>query len=621
VCGIAGKFFFDPPARLEQAHIEAMLRPIHHRGPDGGGVYVDGPVGLGHRRLSIIDLSSAGAQPMSNEDDTVWIVFNGEIYNYQELREQLLAKGHQFKSHTDTEVIIHLYEEYGVDCLQKLRGMFAFALWDKNRQRLFAARDRVGIKPLYYHVGSTAFSFGSELKSILVDPSVPRDLDLIAVRKFLSFYYIPGEDTLLKSVRKLLPGHYLLADRNGVSTRQYWDLVFTDTRWSTPYDQAVDELRELLRARVGDHMMADVPVGVLLSGGMDSTAVCSLAVHQTEKKLHTFTIGFDDPAVVDERKYARLAAQQFGTEHHELTFTAEDFWNALPLYVSHMEEPVCEPPAIALYYITKLAREYVKVVLSGEGGDEAFAGYPNYPRMLQVERLRHNLGPFAAPASGAASLVGRVLNDNRYRNYGHALTSPLHEAYYSRTAGPTTPFNSEANSLFSRDFLEATASFDPSEVIARLLSNVKKQPLLNQLLYIDTKTWLPDDLLVKADKMTMANSVELRVPLLDHTILEFAASLPPDFKVKEKETKRILKTAFAASIPEEVLKRKKAGFPVPYERWLAQDPRTKELLDDKRSPVAGLILNAQADKPRLRGGKELFSLICLNEWISQFYRS
>jgi len=469
-------------------------------------------------------------------------------------------------------------------------------------------------------VGPDALLFGSELKSILVDASVPRDLDLIAVRKFLSFYYIPGEDTLLKSVRKLLPGHYLVADRHGVSTRQYWDLVFTDARWSTPYDQAVAELRELLRARVGDHMMADVPVGVLLSGGMDSTAVCSLAVHQTEKKLHTYTIGFDDRSVVDERKYARLAAEQFGTEHHELTFTSDDFWNALPLYVSHMEEPVCEPPAIALYYITKLAREKVKVLLSGEGGDEAFGGYPNYARMLQVERLRKSLGPLSVPASGAANLVGRMLKDNRYRNYGYALNNPLHEAYYSRTSGPMAPFNAEAKARFSDEFLEATSSFEPSEVIARLVSNVKKQPLLNQLLYIDTKTWLPDDLLVKADKMTMANSVELRVPLLDHTILEFAGSLPPDFKVKEKETKRILKTAFAASVPEEVLRRKKAGFPVPYERWLAEDPRTKEILADKSSVIAGLVPNVKMDKPNMGGGKELFSMLCLKIWARTFLK-
>src|SRR5208282_4165131 len=373
MCGICGKLQFDPEATVKPELLDRMMAVIFHRGPDSHGTYLAGPVGLGHRRLSIIDLSDGGSQPMCNENGTVWIVFNGEIYNYLELRKQLVQRGHVFRSTTDTEVIVHLYEEHGTDCLRQLRGMFAFAIWDKDRQCLFLARDRVGIKPLYYCQTSEAIWFASELKSILVDPVVPREIYHPAIRRFLSFYYPAGEDTLFRSVKKLPPGHYLTVERGKVDITRYWDLRFTTDRWSKPFDDMVEELRQLLGQTVQDHMMADVPVGVLLSGGMDSSAVLSFAVQGTAKQVKTFTVGFDGDEVIDERPYARQAARQFGTEHHEISISAEDFWNFLPSYVWHMEEPVCEPPAVALYYISKLAREHVKVLLSGEGGDEAFA--------------------------------------------------------------------------------------------------------------------------------------------------------------------------------------------------------------------------------------------------------
>lgn len=623
MCGIAGKMFFDPPAKVETRHIQAMLAPIFHRGPDASGVFLDGNAGLGHARLSIIDLNS-GAQPMCNEDESVWIVFNGEIYNFKELRSYLLARGHRFRSQSDTEVIIHLYEELGPECVERLRGMFAFALWDKSKQRLFLARDRVGIKPLYYYSDSQAIWFGSEIKAILTDESIPRELDLMSVRKFFAFNYLPGEETLLKGVRKLLPGHFILADSQGVRIRQYWDLRFTDERWSMPYGEAVEELYSLTRQCVKDHMMADVPVGVLLSGGMDSTAVCSLAVQQTNKKLHTFTIGFNDQGVVDERPYAKTAADSFGTEHHELSFGAKEFWDTLPLYVRHMEEPVCEPPAIALYHISKLAREHVKVVLSGEGGDEAFAGYPNYVHMLGVERWKNKLGPLSAPVGSFANLLGARTGRAGLARYAHALNHELPEHYFSRTSTPESLFNKRAQSIFTPEFLEATAGFDPAEYIARLLAPVKKQPLLNKLLYIDTKTWLPDDLLIKADKMTMATSIELRVPLLDHVLLEFAASLPPEFKLHGRETKRILKSAFAKAVPSEILSRKKAGFPVPYGKWL------KTEVSDRLRPGNGRdsLFPIKVFQPRKLGcpglgdcsylnGKEAFSMVVFQEWLLQ----
>jgi asparagine synthase (glutamine-hydrolysing) len=625
MCGIAGKLLLASDNRVAEADIQRMLDPITHRGPDGQGIHVDRNAGLGHLRLSIIDLST-GAQPMTNEDETVWIVFNGEIYNYLELRKRLVAKGHVFRSHSDTEVIVHLYEDMGADCVRELRGMFAFAIWDSKRRRLFIARDRVGIKPVYYCQTGEAFYFASELKAIIADPAVPREVCRAAIRQFLSFYYVPGEDTLFKSVKKLLPGHTLTVENGQITIRRYWDLQFTQERWSQPFDEAVEELRTLIGATVRDHMMADVPVGVLLSGGMDSSAVLSFAVQGTTKQVKTFTVGFDGDQVVDERPYARLAAEKFGTEHHDLSITSEDFWNFLPSYISHMEEPVCEPPAVALYYVSKLARNHVKVLLSGEGGDEAFAGYPNYPNMMRLAQFGEAAGSFARMAGAGVALAGRLSGDGRVERYGEALGQPLSSQYFSRSSGPTTFFNRHANRFLTEKFRDDTASCSAAGFIENLTLRIPDESLLNQMLYVDTKTWLPDDLLVKADKITMANSLELRVPLLDHMVLEFAASLPPDFKVRGRETKRVLKGAFAGVLPPEVLARKKAGFPVPYEHWLNGPLRDRinEVLLSSRSAARGYFRTGenerllQANARHGKYAKEIFSLLALELWHLKF---
>jgi asparagine synthase (glutamine-hydrolysing) len=619
MCGIAGKL--TSGRKVAREEIESMLAPIAYRGPDATGVHLDGAVGLGHARLSIIDLST-GAQPMCNEDETVWIVFNGEIYNYQELRPRLAAKGHVFRSQSDTEVIIHAYEEFGADCVQELRGMFAFAIWDSKRRRLFLARDRVGIKPLYYCQTAVAFYFASELKAIIADGSVERDISPEAVRRFLSFQYVPGEETLFRSIKKLLPGHTLTIEDGQTKIRQYWDLQFTSERWARTFDEVVEELYGLLGSTVRDHMIADVPVGILLSGGVDSSAVLSYAIRGTEKKIKTFTVGFDGRGVVDERPYARLAAEKFGTEHFDLSISASDFWDFLPSYVRHMEEPVCEPPAVALYYVSKLARRHVKVLLSGEGGDEAFGGYPNYPNMLRLQRLERGLGPLARPAGAAASLLGGLAGHERVHRYGQALGSALKDHYFSRTSGPTAFFNERAGEILSPDFRRATESASAAAFMAELLEPVTDRGLLDQMLYADTKTWLPDDLLVKADKMTMANSLELRVPLLDHQVLEFAASLLPEHKVRGKETKRALKAAFSKVLPPEILARKKAGFPVPYHEWLRGE--LKEGVRDivmseaarqrgyfQAKSVARLLQN---NREHGACAKEVFCLVVLELW-------
>ena len=367
MCGICGKIEFDKESRIPPSLVKRMADAIRHRGPDDEGFYVCGQVGLGFRRLSIIDLSG-GHQPLSNEDGTVWIVFNGEIYNYQGLRQQLLGKGHLFKSKSDTEVIVHLYEEYGFDCVQKLRGMFAFAIWDSAKRTLFLARDRVGIKPLYYHRSKSFFSFGSEIKAILADPAVDRAVDPKMIDRFLTYYYVPGRETLLRNISKLEPGHVMTVRDGDIKTWAYWDLDFSDANNHQSSESLGHQLVEILDESVQLHMISDVPIGFLLSGGLDSTAMLSFAAKKTDKPISTFTVGFESKGIVDERPFARLAAERFGSKHYEISISPDQFVEFLPGYVWYMEEPVCEPPAIALYYISKVASQYVKVLISGEGG-------------------------------------------------------------------------------------------------------------------------------------------------------------------------------------------------------------------------------------------------------------
>ena len=399
---------FDTEARVSPSLVKAMADTIQHRGPDDEGYYVSGPIGLGFRRLSIIDLHS-GHQPISNEDGTVWIVFNGEIYNYQELRAFLQSRGHVFTTQTDTETIVHLYEELGPRCLDRLRGMFAFAIWDGNSETLFLARDRVGIKPLYYSLTDTSLVFASEIKAILADPSIRREIAPEIIDRFLTFLYVPGQETLLKGIQKLSPGHYLLVKDGKPVTRQYWDLPIAEASSTISLKDAEADLVGLLAETVKLHMIADVPVGVLLSGGVDSTGVLSFGVNETGKKMSSFTVGFSGGAVADERPYAKLAAEKFGTQHYEMTISADDFAAFMPKYVWHMEEPVCEPPAIALFYVSKLARDYVTVLLSGEGGDEAFAGYSNYRNLVWLERIKQG-GPLLNSAiAGGLSVADSLL--------------------------------------------------------------------------------------------------------------------------------------------------------------------------------------------------------------------
>jgi len=601
-----------------------MLDTIRHRGPDDEGTYFAPHIGLGHRRLSIIDLST-GHQPLSNEDGSVWIVFNGEIYNYQELQKELTSKGHIFTTKSDTEVIVHLYEEYGESCVDRLRGMFAFALWDAKQKTLFLARDRVGIKPLYYWQSHNAIVFASEIKAILADPAVTREIDPSMIDRFLSFYFLPGAETLFKGINKLLPGHYLVCQGDRVEIRQYWDLHFSE--FPISLQEAESKTLELLEESLQLHMISDVPVGFLLSGGVDSTAMLSFASGKTPYPLSSYTLGFSESVVADERPYARLAAERYGTVHHEMTISSKEFVDFMPKYVWHMEEPVCEPQAVALYYVSRMAKDYVKVLISGEGGDEAFAGYSIYRNILWLERLKRAMGPVRAVIGAGLEGANRLFKSQKVAKYAPLLNIPFDSFCYGRTYHPSSYFNGQIEDLYSKDFAQHVDKNQSVGIVKEFLKNTNQASIVNRMLYVDTKTSLPDDLLLKADKMTMANSLELRVPFLDHKLLEFAASLPSNFKVRGFVTKYLAKKALRGRIPKEILKRRKVGFPVPNDVWLRTelDPWVNEVLLDKRTLGRGYFERGRIEgiiaENKNSGGaltKVVLSLLTLELWHRVF---
>jgi asparagine synthase (glutamine-hydrolysing) len=626
MCGICGKLNFDREAVLAPSLLKTMADAIEHRGPDDEGYYISGAVGFGFRRLSIIDLNT-GHQPLSNEDGTVWIVFNGEIYNYKELRQSLESRGHVFRTRTDTEVIVHLYEDFGEACVQKLRGMFAFAVWDERRQTLLLARDRVGIKPLYYALNNKCIVFGSEIKAILADPEVKVEVVPEMIDRFLTFYYVPGEETLFRDIYKLAPGCLLTVKDGQATTQRYWDLEFKPADRST--EDAEDELLGLLEESVRIHMISDVPVGFLLSGGVDSTAMLSLAAGKTDQRISSYTIGFSTPGVIDERPYARLAAQRYGADPHELTISAKEFADFLPKFARHMEEPVCDPHAVALYFVSKLAKEFVKVLISGEGGDEAFGGYQAYRRILWMERAKKLLGPTRGLFSSSLIGVNRALGSDRINKYAPLFNLPFEDYYYSRTSSPIGYFNYSTREFYSKDFGRMVNKNFSLAMMNKCMENSRGSGVLNRMLYVDTKTSLPDDLLLKADKMTMANSIELRVPLLDHKVLEFAASLPENLKIRYFTTKYIVKSAFRNRIPREILHRQKAGFPVPYALWLKTELKDwlRDVLLDRKTISRGYFEKNKVEKlisDHSNSGlysKEIFSLLALELWHRTFLES
>jgi asparagine synthase (glutamine-hydrolysing) len=582
MCGICGRLNLDLAAGVEREPVVAMARRMAHRGPDGEGFYFGQGVALGHRRLSIIDLET-GQQPIANETGQVWVVFNGEIYNFLELRADLEAKGHRFSTRTDTEVIVHLYEEEGEAFVRRLRGMFAIAIWDAPRSRLLLARDRLGIKPLYYCLGQSSLTFASEIKALLVWPDIPAEVDLPALDSYLSYFYVPAPATIFRGVKKLEPGHLLICEAGRVRTEKYWELAFRT-------DHGLDEkmwvwrLRQALQETVRLHLVSDVPIGTLLSGGVDSTSILSLEHGLGVSPLRTFTVGYKEDGLTDERPYARLAADTFGAEHHEVVLRGADFTTSLARCLWYLEEPLCELPAVGLHAVCQMASRHVKVLLSGEGGDEAFAGYPNYRNGVLLEWCRLLPEP-VRQALFASTLLALPQGSGlglKLERYAYLARMSLEERYHSRSTTPFGVFNRFKDDLYLPEVREAVrraeGELDPRSHFAC----VAGQPLLNRMLFVDIKTWLPDDLLLKADKMSMAASVELRVPLLDHVFVELAAAVPPSLKLRWLRGKYILRRTLEGLVPEEVLKRPKAGFIMPYNRWLNRSE------DEVREALTGL---------------------------------
>jgi len=566
MCGIVGKYNFRTGEPVSPELIKRMTNKISYRGPDDSGVYTDGNVGLGHRRLSIIDLSELGHQPMASQDNMIWITYNGEIYNFQTLREDLISKGYTFKSSCDTEVIIYLYQEYGVECLKYLRGMFAFAIWDKRRSILFLARDRIGKKPLFYYYNGKAFIYASEIKSILEDPLVKRELNYQAFYDYLKYLYVPDPKTIYKNIYKLEPGHYLICSKDGIKKKEYWDVSFSK-EFSGHLRDISDELLGVLNESVRLRMISDVPLGAFLSGGIDSSGIVAIMAKQHEAPVTTCSIGFDSRDY-DEIKFARMIASQFRTAHHEFTVkqNAEEILTDLAYY---FDEPFADSSAVPTYYVSKLAKQKVTVALSGDGGDENFAGYEKYSlddienriRKRIPESIRRSILPFLSHLiSSWNSIVFQkgttLLKTLSFESdYGFYLT------------------NSEADdqlwaTLLNDDSKKQIGDYDPFSVTRHYYHKADTDDHLSKILYTDLKTYLPGDILVKVDRMSMANSLEVRAPILDHNVIEFAASIPPELKHNRGEKKYVLKHAFAKILPREIMYRKKMGFSVPLADWL-----------------------------------------------------
>ncbi|HEX8560209.1 MAG TPA: asparagine synthase (glutamine-hydrolyzing) [Pyrinomonadaceae bacterium] len=568
MCGIAGFIEAEGVAGAGAADVlDRMCRIIEHRGPDDQGATVEGRAALGMRRLSIIDLAG-GRQPMSGCDGRVSIVFNGEIYNYRELRRELEARGHRFRTDSDTEAIVHAYEDDGARCVERLRGMFAFAVWDARAQTLFVARDRVGKKPLYYTTTpGGAFVFGSELKSLLEHPGVGREVSPEAVDAYLTFGYVPDPLSIFKDVHKLPPGCRLTFAGGRVSVEQYWDFAFEPDHARAEEDW-LEELRAMLEEAVRVRLVADVPLGAFLSGGVDSSAVVGLMARASERPVKTFSIGFREDSY-DELRFARVAARKFGAEHHEFVVTP-DICSEVDELAWHFDEPFADSSALPTYVVSKMAREYVTVVLSGDGGDELFAGYTRYA----VERRRSGADRLpGALRRGVMRPLGRSLPHGAWgRNFIHTLAlDPLDRYLEAVSVFPRL----DRAALYAADFRSALGAHDPAAPFREHAARVRTGEPLDALLYLDSKTYLPGDILTKVDRMSMAASLEARVPLLDHKLIELVGRVPASFKMRGLETKHIFKRAVRGLVPDEILDRPKQGFGVPVRQWINDELRER----------------------------------------------
>jgi asparagine synthase (glutamine-hydrolysing) len=648
MCGICGMIDFQSRG-VGAGALRKMCRSLAHRGPDDEGMvftrddqYFDirdstplqsfpdsFEAGFGHCRLSIIDLSEVAHQPMGNEDGTIWIVFNGEIYNFEGIRQVLEPKGHRFKSKSDTEVILHAYEEWGVECLERFRGMFAFAIWDSTRRRVFMARDRLGKKPLVYARRNGKFAFASELKALLQIPGVDRKVNNKALHDYLTYQYVPSPDTIFEGIYKLPPAHFLITDCSGnVKVERYWKLRFPAMP-QKKFDE--EETKELIRQKLEEsvklRLISDVPLGALLSGGVDSSLVVGIMAKLSDRPVKTFSIGFEEEDF-DELPYARRVADHFSTDHHEF-IVRPDAIEILPKLVWHFNEPFADSSAIPTYYVAKMTRDYVTVVLTGDAGDENFAGYRRYLRSKWVGlfskilgKMRGNLLP--ALLRTIAQLHWREKKFNRLAKYIESI-SPNQARNY---AEQVKIFNAgEKEDLYSPEFSRAVNGSDSVDYLLSKYEEAETEDFIDRLLYLDINTYLPEDLLVKMDIATMANSLEARVPFLDHHFMEFVATIPSHLKLKGNITKYILKEAYSDFLPQTIINRTKMGFGVPISRWFQKELKdyTFDILLGHRSIERGYFKKEGVERllrEHLAGhydhSAKIWALLFLEIWFRTF---
>jgi asparagine synthase (glutamine-hydrolysing) len=614
MCGIAG--FIDTECAYANAEerIRVMCNLIRHRGPDEQGVWIGNGAALGMRRLSIIDVAG-GHQPIFNEDKSILVVFNGEIYNYQSLKQTLQERGHSFQTQSDTEVIVHAYEEFGDDCPRQLRGMFAFALWDKKRQRLLLARDRFGKKPLNYYWDGQRLIFGSEIKSLLA-AGIPRAINPIALDEYLVYAYVPTPHTLFRDVQKLPAAHTLIYEHGQIKLQRYWDVSFTPS-CTDDEATAIERTRDLLEDAIKVRLMSEVPLGVFLSGGLDSSVVVGLMSQMTKQPVQTFSIGFEEDDF-SELPYARKVARHFGTDHHEFCVRS-DLISVLPQLVWAYDEPFGDSSMLPTYYVSKLAREHVTVVLTGDGGDEIFGGYDHYEREYITNRIPPSLRSLLACAS--LLIPDGMRGKKRFGTMHQDLATRCIEilARFPRGTRPT---------LYTRDHFATVWRHDPFEGQKRLYNQVSDLDILTRMQYVDTHAYLPDDILVKVDKATMLNSLEARAPLLDHHLVEYVASLQPELRIRDGKLKYLLKQVAKDFLPPEILARPKRGFAVPIKHWFRGD-LTAYASEILRSPTArqrgifnpkfiDTLLSTHAQTTLVNHSSAIWTLLCLELWFQTY---
>lgn len=564
MCGIAGFSLFNYQEGGD-ASLEAMHKAIYHRGPDASGTYLDDHIGLCHRRLSILDLSEAGNQPMFSADGNLVIVFNGEIYNFLELRADLEQQGVTFKSHTDTEVILALYAREGVQCLDKLNGMFAFALWDLKKQELFIARDRLGKKPLYYYSQDGRFAFGSEIKAILALDNIPREVRLDAVYDFFAYQYVPDPKSIFKHIHKLPPAHYMVLNKDGYTLHEYWDLSFKHTSHESE-ETNKSQLKALLEKVTKQRMVSDVPLGAFLSGGVDSSGVVAMMAEASDTPVKTCTIGFDDKAF-NEADFAREIAEKYKTEHHEYT-VHQNVAERLEHIVSFFDEPFADPSLVPTFFVSELARKAVTVALAGDGGDEMFAGYEKYSVDDVENRLRNKFPePLRTRLFPTLANVAGILPGSVGRKGKSLLNSLSHDPAMGFYITNSMMTDEMWSSLVKPDVAAQLKDYHPSQYTIDAYNKADGPDHLSKILYTDIKTYMTGDILVKVDRMSMAHSLEVRAPILDYQVAEFAASVPSDQKYRDGEKKYLLKEVFKPFIPDSLLYRKKMGFSTPLDEW------------------------------------------------------